>query len=314
MGAAPVPEYLHRMLIGLAWLVRLKLLPSFAPFAGLFHRAVNRLARGEHRGGMFVAVSGATAEGPVVRSWHLLAEGDDGPYIPSMACEAIIRHCLADRRPAAGARAAAGELSFADYEQVFAGRAIFTGTRERTAGDTTAPLYRRIIGNAYEELAAPIREMHHLAGRMTARGAAEVDRGRSALARLVAAAIGFPDAGRDIPVEVDFRAADGAEIWTRSFAGRRFKSTESEGRGRWTGLLVERFGPLAFAMAVVVKDGRLNLVLRRWSLFGLPLPRLLGPRTVAYESGENERFNFHVEIALPLIGPIVGYHGWLEPD
>src|SRR6185436_8311306 len=113
IGAAPLPEYLHRSLIGLAWLVRLRLLPSLRPFARLFHGAVNILAHGEHRGGMFVAVSGSTTDGPLERSWHLIAEGHDGPYIPSMACAAIIRHCLAKRRPAAGARAAAGELSLA---------------------------------------------------------------------------------------------------------------------------------------------------------------------------------------------------------
>jgi Saccharopine dehydrogenase NADP binding domain len=35
MGAGPVPEMLHYALIGLAWLVRLRLLPSLRPFASL---------------------------------------------------------------------------------------------------------------------------------------------------------------------------------------------------------------------------------------------------------------------------------------
>ena len=67
-------------------------------------------------------------------------------------------------------------------------------------------------------------------------------------------------------------------------------------------------------MAVVVADGRLELILRRWSFLGLTLPLWLGPRSLAYESGEDDRFRFHVEIALPLVGLIVRYRGWLVPD
>lgn len=311
MGAAPVPEYLHRALIGLAWLVRLKVLPTLRPLARVFHRAVNILAHGEHRGGMFVAVAGATAAGRIERSWHLLAEGDDGPYIPSMACEVIIRQRLAGRRPAAGARTAAGELSLTDYEVAFAGRTIFTGRRETTAQSAAASLYRRLLGSAYDALPAPIRAMHDLSGSKTARGVAEIDRGKGMVARAIADVMGFPAAGRDVRVEVTFRPQGSSEIWTRSFAGKRFASVQREGRGRSERLLVERFGPLGFAMAIVVKDGRLNLIPRRWSLFGLPLPRWLGPRGTAHESGADGRFHFHVEIALPLVGLIVAYRGWL---
>src|ERR1700677_2855864 len=87
MGAGPAPEILHRLLNGLAWLVRLRLLPSLMPFSYLIHQVSNRVRWGEHRGGMFVDITGTDACGvPVTHSWHLLAEGDDGPLIPSMAC------------------------------------------------------------------------------------------------------------------------------------------------------------------------------------------------------------------------------------
>jgi hypothetical protein len=83
IGAAPVPEILHRALILLAWLVRLRLLPSLTPLAPLFHAVLARLRWGDHRGGMFVEIEGTDAAGRTVRrSWHMLAEGDDGPLIP----------------------------------------------------------------------------------------------------------------------------------------------------------------------------------------------------------------------------------------
>jgi hypothetical protein len=64
-------------------------------------------------------------------------------------------------------------------------------------------------------------------------------------------------------------------------------------------------------MALVPEEGRLRLVLRRWSAFGVPLPMWLCPHTKSYESAEDGRFGFHVEISHPLTGLIVRYRGWL---
>src|SRR5262249_1292755 len=102
MGAGPSPNILHRALNALAWAVRLGLLPSAKPLAGIMHWVMNVVPWGEHRGGMFVDVRGTRPDGaPIERSWHLLAEGDDGPLIPSMAAAAIIRRMLDGRPPAA---------------------------------------------------------------------------------------------------------------------------------------------------------------------------------------------------------------------
>ena len=123
MGVGPVPEILHRMLIGFATAVRFGIVPSLARLAAPMHAVTNVLRWGEDRGGMFVAVEGADAQGrKVERSWHMIAEGGDGPLIPSMAAEAIIRQRLAGRRPDAGARAASRELELSDYEALFARR------------------------------------------------------------------------------------------------------------------------------------------------------------------------------------------------
>jgi Domain of unknown function (DUF4166)/Saccharopine dehydrogenase NADP binding domain len=312
MGAGPVPEILHRVLIALAWMVRLRLLPTLAPLAPLMHAAINVLRWGEHRGGMFVEIEGADADGRKrTRSWHMIAEGDDGPLIPSMAAEAIIRRRLDGRRPAAGARAALRELELSDYEALFARRRIFGGIRE--APVAPMPLYRRRLGNAHAELPPPVAAMHDLVDTLSAEGRATVERGTGLAARAIAALIGFPPAGRDIPVRVDFALHGGREIWRRDFAGRRFSSTQEEGRGRFEGLLCERFGPFAFGIALVCDAGRLWLVVRRWSVFGIPLPRALAPIGAAYESVEQGRFRFYVEIKLRLIGLIVRYQGWLAP-
>jgi hypothetical protein len=313
MGVGTVPEILLRGLNVLAWLVRLRLLPSLLPIAALIHSTRTRLSWGEHRGGMFVTVSGALANGaPVERSWHMIAEGDDGPFVPSMAAEAIIRHCLAGRMPKPGARAGVNDVELSDYEATFARRRIVTGTRQTP--QPGEPLYRRIIGDAYATLPRPLQVMHDLKSELTATGVASVERGKGLFARLAAAIVGFPPVGDDVPVEVAFRLQDGRELWQRNFAGQRFESTQEEGKGRSARLLCERFGPLNFVMALVIEGERMRLMMRRWTLFGLPLPLVLAPRIDAYEFAEAGRFRFHVEISHPLTGLIVRYRGWLVPQ
>jgi len=69
-----------------------------------------------------------------------------------------------------------------------------------------------------------------------------------------------------------------------------------------------------FTMALVVDGERLRLLLRRWSILGVPMPLALGPRIDAFEFVDNGRFCFHIEIRHPLAGLIVRYRGWLAPS
>jgi hypothetical protein len=311
MGAGPVPAILHRALSLIAWTVRVRLVPSLLPLAGLMHRTINVIRWGEHRGGMFVSVAGVGHDGQAIaRSWEMLAEGDDGPLIPSMAAEAIIRHWLGDRRPTAGARPAVNDLELTDYEELFRRRAIVTGVWT-TPAPASASLYRRVLGDAWALLPAPIQAMHNVDHDLTAEGLAEVQRGHGFLSRMLAGLIGFPQAGKDIPVTVRFRAQEGSEQWTRTFAGRSFASTQWQGGGAFDRLLCERFGPVTVGLALLIEEGRLRFVVRRWHLFGIPLPRSWAPRGDAYETVQDDRFVFHVEISHPLTGLLVRYRGWL---
>jgi hypothetical protein len=314
MGAGPVPEVLHRALAALAWLVRLRLIPTLSMLAPVMYFATNHLRWGEHRGGMFVEVKGADRSGtPLTRSWHLLAEGNDGPLIPSMAVEALVRNALEGHSPAAGARAAVRELELEDYEKLFASRTIHTGVSEDIL-TSVAPLYARVLGPTWDSLPAEIRDMHDVDGAMSAEGRSSVERGSGVLARLAALIMGFPKATSDTSVSVQFEVSDGTETWTRKFGDDSFSSCQFAGRGRSEGLLCERFGPLTFAMALVPENGLLSLVLRRWSVFGIPLPMSLCPRSNSYETTEDGRFRFHVEITHPFTGLIVRYKGWLQPE
>lgn len=310
MGAGPVPEILHRILNLLARARAALRLPSLEPLSPLFYWVLNRMKFGEHRGGMFLRVRGLAGGQPAERSWHLLAEGDDGPYIPSMAIEAIVRKLRNGERPAAGARSSADALTLTDFEALFAPRSIHTGFRSKEPG---APFYRRILGPAFDSLPPRVRELHATEAPRHWRGHAEVRRGTNPLARLAAAIIGFPGPAAATPVSVAFTREPGGERWTRDFDGRQFSSLQYEGSGRNAHLLVERFGPAAFAMALVVEGDRLTLVPRRWSLLGLPMPRWLMPSGPSFETDADGKFQFNVDIRLPLAGLVVAYRGTLEP-
>jgi len=311
MGAGPVPEFLHRKLNWLAKLRAALKLPSFSPLAPFFYRILNMMKFGEHRGGMIIQVRGVKDGTPAERSWHLLAEGDDGPYIPSMAIEAIIRKMLAGETPEPGARPATDALKLADYDKLFENRTIYTGFREESG--TGGPLYKRVLGSAFETLPPQLQALHGETRKNQWIGTSEVVRGKSPLARLVGVMIGFPKAGKDVPVTVTFTPEAGGERWTRNFGGKIFSSLQTAGQGREEYLLLERFGPITVAMALVTMNDRLYLVPRHWRVLGIPLPKMLMPGGETFESEDNGDFCFNVEIKAPIIGLIAAYRGRLRP-
>jgi hypothetical protein len=184
---------------------------------------------------------------------------------------------LAGKIPAPGARSAVNELEFADYERVFAGRAIRSGVRSDTDDDPGPPLYRRVLGAAWLELPRQVQQMHTPGRHLRANGQATIERGAGVLARLVARVFRFPPAGVDVPVTVVFTVAGGAGNLDEGLRGGSFASTQEPGRGREPHLIVERFGAFSFGLGLVWDGNRLRLVPRTWRIWGMPLPNGLMP-------------------------------------
>ena len=309
-GVGTEPQALQRLLGLAARLVRLRLLPSLKPFSRVLQEASHRFALGAHRGGMFVRAAGLDRDGRrITSSWDLIAEGDDGPFIPVIAVEALVRRLLEGIRPQSGARPAAGELSLADFEAAFRRFKITSGIR-LDYEEEPLPLYRRILGSAWQQL-PPALAAIHAGGTRLASGRARIERGGGLLARLVAGVIGFPPAGEDVPVAVRFAADGDSEIWTRTFGGKAFRSWQAEGKGSDRHLLAEVFGPFRVLLALVPEGDRLRLVVRGWRFLGVPLPLFLAPGGDTYEEERDGRFHFHVEIGGRLTGLVVRYSGWL---
>ena len=306
MSAGPRPEFLHRMLIGLAHIVKLKFLPNIAWLTGLFYAAQSLVSFGNHSGGMFVKASNADQ----TLTWNMIAIGDDGPRIPAIPVTIMVRKWLRGDRVAAGARTAITDITLADFDTEFAKLKITHGLHDDTPQSRN--LYEEILGSAYASMSKPLRDLHAIGTGKIFEGRCKVTRGKNPLSYIVATIFRLPKASPDIPVKVVLTKDGEKEIWERFFNGRRMVSTQEAGRGKQSRLVVERFGPIAIHIAILVEDGKQILKTTGWSIFGIPLPKALTPGGNVYEHDADDRFNFHVDLAAPIFGRLVKYEGWLE--
>lgn len=137
IGAGTRPEFLLRALNGLAWIKAKFGLPALTPLSKIVHWILSLCKFGPHRGGMFVEVKGEKNGERITRNWYLIAEGDDGPLIPAIAAEALIRKRLTGETLAAGARSAIDALTLEDFEGRFERHKIVTMTQNKTFEDIT---------------------------------------------------------------------------------------------------------------------------------------------------------------------------------
>ena len=177
--------------------------------------------------------------------------------------------------------------------------------------DAGLPLYRRVLGPDFDRLPPEIRALHDIDRPARAAGRCEIRRGDNRLALWAGGLLRLPLPGREMPVAVDFLPGDGREIWRRDFAGRGFQTVQEACAGA-PGEMIERFGPLAFRLALSASRERLILKLRGVRFLGVPLPRPLWPRIAAGERVEGGAFVFDIAVGLPLIGLLVHYRGWLK--
>jgi hypothetical protein len=174
-------------------------------------------------------------------------------------------------------------------------------------------LFPSLLGHHWHALPLVVRAFHDSAADMHATGIASVERGTGWLATVIASVFGFPEADREVSVDVVASASNTQECWVRSFGGKSFSSTLTRGTGDFDHLMCERFGVFEFGVDLVVKEARLYFVVRKWRIFNIPLPTALAPCGNSYECCEAGKFRFNVEITQPFVGMIVRYRGWLEP-
>ncbi len=288
----------------LSWLVRCRALTSLTPLSPiLLHLQSLTSQSGGDRSGMLVRLFGVSAERRFERRWTLVASDGDGPEIPALAVPILIDALAAGSLPP-GARDAGSSLALEDFESAFAELSI---RHEVSEIEAPRPLYARVMGDRYDALPDAVRRMHDVLRDAGAGGRAIVVRGRSRIASVIAALFGLPGEG-ECDVHVSFREADGVESWTRDFGGRSFSSRLSQEGDH----LVERFGPFRFVFELTSDAKGLAMRMVAWRCGPLPLPLRFAPRSPAREWEEHGCCWFDVPIAMPFVGEIVHYSGWLQ--
>ena len=306
-GAGLELSVLHLGLWLLSWLVRLRLVRSLAPFAARLTAIAERLRRfGTDRGGLRVDVEGPAGR----RSWSLIAEGGDGPFVPVLPAAALVRKLAGGHRVARGADAVPGPgLAGRDPGRGAPGPPADRLGVERWR--TLKPsLYRRVLGGAYEEMPVAWRALHD-SGASTWKGQCVCDPAETWVGRLISRLFQFPASDSEAPISVEFTMSGAGEIWTRRIGRRVMRSRQYIGVRSKRGAVVEQFGPLAFDLDLPIEKGRMDLVMTGARFAGIPLPRWCWPHIKAFETGAAGKFRFDVEIGLPGIGRLVRYRGWL---
>jgi hypothetical protein len=300
------PEFASQLLLVwlLGWLVQWQWVRSLKSISKwLFPLQKLTAGFGTDRSAMMIEAKGLSDETLLVRRWTLIANEGDGPELPTIAAQLLAR-AIRDGQVEPGARSAAGLLNLAEFDSELASLAVVW----EITTQPYVPLFQRVMGDAFAKLPVPVKRIHTVIGDGGAEGMANVTRGKSILARLVAAIMHFPPEGSH-QVHVAFQEDHGIERWTRSFGSHVFESELSQS-GEY---LVERFGPMRFAFKLPTDASGLEMDMRQWSIFHVPMPMFLAPRSSAKEYAVGDEFVFDVAIGLPLVGDVVRYKGTLRP-
>jgi hypothetical protein len=262
---------------------------------------------GSDRGGMIVEVFGRDAnDQPAGARWTMFAPDGLGPYTPTFAALALARRFVRGEGLPVGAHACVAILRLEDFEPEFA-RHNFTTLIDATP--LKSP-FDAALGAEFETAPAAVRAVHRSGPVTRLRGEASVEGASSPLAAMFARLFGMPSATASIPVRVTMRLYADKEVWTRQFGARRMQSRLRTPR---PGIVRESFGPFDFDMKVAAENGVLSMTIIAWRIGPIPLPAFLAPRSTATESVDAQgRFHFDVPIALPLIGRLTHYSGWLQ--
>lgn len=179
-----------------------------------------------------------------------------------------------------------------------------------------APLYARVLGDGWSRLAAPIRRAHATQAIVRAHGVFRIEHGGHPVARVLARLLRLPRAGGAIDTRLTVTVEGDGERWERTFATSRVETQQYAGQASESELL-ERFGLLEFRFQLDTLEGNLRYRQReatlRWRAVRVRIPRPLAPRVEACERPAGpRRVKAHVQIALPVIGPLMVYEGIIE--
>jgi hypothetical protein len=187
------------------------------------------------------------------------------------------------------------------------------------------PLYPSLIGNNWSALDPRLKRFYSADGERRGTGVFQIHHGPSMWARILARILRLPKEAPDVPTRLRVMEANGSagenhhgEIWNRSFGNRELNSIQYANNH---GMLAERFTLTELWFRLEVVDSSLVFVTAGGALVVGPirirLPIWLCPRVMGRATsgrGNRGRFNVSVNLAVPLIGLVLSYEGYIDPE
>lgn len=183
------------------------------------------------------------------------------------------------------------------------------GSMSHPARSAPISLYAQALGPLFHRL-APVLARLHGTGERRLIGVLRVRPARRLLVRIFLWLARMPRIDDRVPCHVFLTEGDGSERWERLIGDQRMVSYQRQGNGRE---IIERVGLLSIRIESRIRDGSLWQRSCGTTIFGFPLPSLLGIQIVARERPINTRaLHCDVRLRSPLLGCLLQYSGTLR--
>jgi len=181
-------------------------------------------------------------------------------------------------------------------------------------GRDPGPLYARLLGASWMQLAEPVRFVHSTESTVRARGRLRIAHGRGPLARVIAGLLRLPRASDAAETRLVVTSRADGEDWHRTFDDRCLDTRQYQADERD---LAERIGVLEFRFRLDASEG--SLLFRQVEaalVLGsvrVRLPAACAPRVDAREDPAGaRRIRVHVHVTLPPLGSVLTYDGPID--
>jgi len=171
------------------------------------------------------------------------------------------------------------------------------------------------FGDAFAQLHPLLQELHRSGGSLGGTVEVRLGTGLAGWAgRRLARKLGVPPRDGTASMRVAIYSTETSLHWNRTFnETSTFDSTFTPAGCYPSGYWVESSGLLRLKLAVSIVDGGWVWRPIGGRLGGIPFPVWLLPHTVASKCVNNGRYQFKVEVSLPLLGTMLSYSGDLAP-
>jgi Domain of unknown function (DUF4166) len=169
------------------------------------------------------------------------------------------------------------------------------------------PLFPCLLGADFLHLDPKLQWVHSGDSR-DLRGSVTVQRGTSAIAKILSVLTSLPPALKDAPIRIQIDIKDDKERWTRTYAGKHRMTSMLFNDGS---CLVEQLGPASLAFRLVERAAGIDWRVEHVSMIGIPLSASWFQISARVDV-QNGRYHFLIDSALRGIGRIVCYEGFLD--